>query len=99
MATVQIKGHLVAYHWDHQEEGEVHWSFSVHHDGKLSGAEVMLIPHTFQAEVPDHVNVVAGMVQSLEEAKKQALKDYQATVAKINERLSKLLAITNEVSA
>lgn len=97
MATVQIKGHLLAYHFDHMDEGAVHWSFSVHHDDKTaSPSTVMVIPHTCTAEVPDHVNVVAGLVANLEAAKMQALKDYQNTVAKLNERLSKLQAITFE---
>jgi len=98
MATVRIKGYLVAYHWPHLKEGEVHWSFSVHHDGKLSGNEVMLIQHTFTAEVPDRINVVAGLVQGLEADGVQALKTTKPQ-SQGSTNGSKLLAITNKVSA
>ena len=97
MATVQIKGHLLAYHFDHMDEGTVHWSFSILHDNKnASPSTVMAIPHTFTAEVPDQVDIVAGLVKTLEAAKLKALADYQRTVAEINERLSKLQAIAHE---
>ena len=96
MAIVQIKGHLIAYHFDCMPEGAVHWSYSTHHDGELSDSMVMAIPHNFTAEVPEKVDVVAGLVKNIEAAKLKALEDYQRTVADINERLSKLQAITHE---
>ena len=39
------------------------------------------------------------MTAALEAAKQKAMDQYQRTVADINERLSKLLAITNEAEA
>lgn len=47
-------------------------------------------------EVPDAFNPVPGQVAALEREKAEALRKYQASVAQINERLSKLLAITHE---
>ena len=47
-------------------------------------------------EVPDNFNPVPAQVAALEEEKRAALAAYQETVCRINERLSKLLAITHE---
>lgn len=55
--------------------------------------------HSFTYEVPAGWNPVAVEVAALEDQKKKALEDFQRTVAQINERLSKLQAITNEVTA
>jgi len=54
---------------------------------------------TLSVDVPDDFNPTAKQVAALEREKQEALRLYQSTVAQINERLSKLLAITNEVSA
>lgn len=53
--------------------------------------------HSTTYELPDDWNPVAAEVAALEAQKKQALEDFQRTVAQINERLSKLQAI--EVAA
>jgi hypothetical protein len=45
-------------------------------------------------EVPDDFNPVPAQVAALEREKLAALEAYQKSVADINERLSKLLAIT-----
>ena len=52
---------------------------------------------TVIVEVPDDFNPVPAQSAVLHRDKLAALKEYQARVASINERLSKLLAITNEV--
>jgi hypothetical protein len=49
-----------------------------------------------EVDVPDDFNIVAAHVNSLEAERARALAEYQEKVASINERLSKLLAITNE---
>jgi hypothetical protein len=98
MAQVTIKGHMLANHYDfmHADTPPV-WSFSQHHSGKMEDDElVAAIPHSFTFDAPE-INVVAGLVQSLEAAKKKALHDYQATVAAINDRLSKLQAIAHDL--
>ena len=53
----------------------------------------------FEVEVPNDFNPIAGQVKALEAQKSEALDAYQKSVAGINERLSKLMAITNEVPA
>jgi hypothetical protein len=50
-------------------------------------------------DAPEDFDPVPGQVAALEREKLAALELYQRTVAQINERLSKLLAITNEVQA
>lgn len=99
MATVKIDGYVQAYHFDHMKEGQVCWGFNESAMKPHSDKVVHEFKHSFEVEVPDQVNVVAGMVANLEAAKKKALDDYNATVKQINDRLQKLLAITNEVSA
>ena len=49
----------------------------------------------FMADLPDDFNPVPGQVAALEEEKRKALDLYQRTLADINDKLSKLLAITN----
>ena len=94
MSTTTIKGYLIAYHWDHMESDRVVWTFRVYHDEKTQSENtVMAIPYEFTAEVPDKVDIVAGLVRGLEAAKLKALEDYQESVKKINRRLSELQAI------
>jgi hypothetical protein len=52
-----------------------------------------------EVETPDDFNPVPAQVAALEREKLAALEAYQKSVADINERLSKLLAITNDVEA
>ena len=54
---------------------------------------------TLTIEVPDDFNPIPAQVAALEKEKAAALAAYQRSVADINERLSKLLAITNEAEA
>jgi hypothetical protein len=53
---------------------------------------------TVSVEVPEDFNPVPAQVAALEAEKAKALAKYQQSVAQINERLSKLLAITNEAT-
>lgn len=52
-----------------------------------------------EVEVPDDFNPIPSQVAALEAEKVAALEAYQVSVARINERLSKLLAISNEVQS
>ena len=53
-------------------------------------------PRQIEIDVPDDFNPIPQQVAALEREKAEALAKYQASVAQINERLSKLLAITHE---
>lgn len=94
MSTITIKGHLVGYHFDHMAPDAISWGFCEFHETTAQSEHtVIAIPHEFAAEVPDKVDIVAGLVRGLEAAKVKALNDYQQTVATINRRLSELQAI------
>ena len=100
MKTIEIKGYLIGYvfGYDHSDPHKISWSFHCYYDPKTADdRQVVCIPHTLVVDVPE-INVVAAQVAACEAAKVAALEAYQATVAQINERLSKLLAITNEAT-
>ena len=59
---------------------------------------VFISEATVTVEVPNDFNPVPSQVAALEREKLAALEDYQKSVADINNRLSKLLAITNEAT-
>lgn len=52
-------------------------------------------PREVHIDVPDDFNPVPRQVAALEAERAKAMDDYQRAVARINDQLSKLLAITN----
>jgi hypothetical protein len=62
-------------------------------------ARINIGEQTVEVEVPDNFSPVAGQVAALRAQEQKELENYQNTVAKINDRLSKLLALTNGVDA
>ena len=93
MPTVNIKCLVVGYHFDWMMPDEIHWTASSGVavpplDETMLHAQV----HEFEVEVPD-LNIVARQVAGLEAAKQQALQEYQEKVGKLDEKLSKLLAL------
>ena len=92
MPTVKIKCAVVGYHFSTMGDGEIAWSVSCSHTGKLDDETIHVQNHEFTVDVPD-INVTAAQVSGLEAAKVAALQEYQARVAEINDRLSKLQAI------
>lgn len=98
MKTITKTLHLTAFVWAHTPPGDVHWSIS---ESKYQPGEhgaVGCWPHPVTLPIPEDFNPVAVEVGALEARKLKALADYQRTVAEINTRLSKLQAITNEVT-
>jgi hypothetical protein len=53
---------------------------------------------TVEVDIPDNFDPVPKQVAALEKEKLKALAEYTKTVAEINERLSKLLAIEHQPS-
>lgn len=51
---------------------------------------------TITIDIPDDFDPVPGQVAALRQKQAEALEKYQRTVAEINERLQKLLAIENK---
>ena len=54
---------------------------------------VFIEEQQFTVDIPDDFDPIPGQVAALEEKKREALAEYQRTVAEINDRLSKLQAI------
>jgi len=71
------------------------WSCKVSEDDD----RVFIGKQKFDCLIPDDFNPIPAQVAALHARKAAALADYQRTVAEINDRLSKLLALTNEVAA
>jgi hypothetical protein len=68
---------------------------------KIDNAEdrVFIREMTIDVDIPDDFDPVPAQVAALEKQKLRALAEYQQSVAEINERLSKLLAIEHQPSA
>ena len=61
---------------------------------KYEDAECIFISEQkFTVDIPDDFDPIPGQVAALEAQKREALAEYQRTVAEINDRLSKLQAI------
>ena len=56
---------------------------------------VFIGTQSVEVDIPDDFNPIPAQVAALEKSKRDAMDAYQRTVAEINDRLSKLLAITN----
>lgn len=89
-----IKGHIVGYHFDYMPDGEIHWTFSLYYEGNPSLDTVHAFEHSFSVEVPDNIDLVAAQVAALNAKKIRLLDAYQDSVREINDRLSKLQALT-----
>lgn len=88
------------YDWSDAGSHEKAWRPSVKGYKTTDKSELVYIgQQSVTVEVPDDFNPVPAQVAALEKEKLAALAAYQKKVADINERLSKLLAITNEVEA
>lgn len=55
--------------------------------------------HSFEVEIPDDFNPVPQMVAALEEQKRQERLKLAQKLAEIDEKISKLTCLTNEVTA
>lgn len=89
---ITIKGHVYADHCS-RTSGHTFHIYSC----KLDSLGLYVGPIKVTYDVPADWNPVADEIAKLQAQKKQALEDFQRTVAQINERLSKLQAI--EVAA
>jgi hypothetical protein len=75
--------------------------YSIYHCDTMSDKWNTLIgPAEFSYTIPEDFNPTAQKLAALEAAKVKAREEYQATVAELNERISKLQALTfDEVTA
>ena len=80
--------------------GDVMWMLSSsHYRHGEHGALCESMKRTVTVDLPPDFNPISAEIASLEAEKALALEQYQKSVARINDRLSKLQAITNEVQA
>ncbi len=95
--TVTLTGHIYC----RQDYGTDQPRFSVlsfkSDDAKYVG--VWVGETQFDFTLPEGWNLTAAEIATLEAEKRAALDDYNATVQRINIRLSKLQAIANDVPA
>lgn len=91
---VTINGHVYANE-TYSKHDEYRFSF---YGTKNEVFGLYVGPHEFTFDVPADWNPVAAEVASLEAQKQAAAEDFRITVQRINERLSKLQAITSEVA-
>jgi len=97
MSTITLQMHVYARRkWDGTPEYYISDNPSLS-DASVFGRVCTSAPFTF--EPPSDLNLTAIEIDGLEAEKTKALANYQSTVANINERLSKLMAICNEVTA
>jgi hypothetical protein len=100
MSTIKAKLYLTPFNFSHMKPGEVHWSLTgSEYKAGEHNAMCASFPRHVTVELPEDFNPVAAEVDALQARKAKALEDYQRTVAQINDRLSKLQAITNEVES
>ena len=98
MKTITKTVHLVAYHFDFMDAGEVNYGISAF--APDIGPKVLgSWPHEVTLPLPEDLIVHAAQVAALEAEKQQAMDTYRATLISINERLGKLMALTNEVKS
>lgn len=96
MAKIKIKGFV---HVRVDYRGQPEYSFFQTDMSGHDGFGLCVGETTFEYEPPADFNPVATEVAALEKRKAAALRAYQQTVSEINERLSKLQAITFEPEA
>lgn len=98
MTTITQKMYLTPFRWKHSPDVSWMLSGSKYKAGE-HGALMASVERTVTVDLPEGFNADAAEVAALNEQKAQALEAYQRTVAELNERLSKLMAIANEVEA
>jgi hypothetical protein len=86
--------HIHFTQWPYEEKG-VYQVFSV----KLDDAEhrTYVGPQEIEIEVPDDYDPRAQQIAALEAEKKRVMAEYQKTVTRITERISRLQAIEHSI--
>lgn len=96
MSKHTISGFLVWEKWDFESDATI--SFRKYEpgprDAHSSRDQVTIRPHSFEVEVPDGFDPTPAMIAGLEEQKRQLRLKLAAELAVIDERISKLQALT-----
>lgn len=97
---IVLKGWVYAqqYSWDKPDE----WKYSFFSGQKIDACAsengtgyLPVMPYEVELDGPADWNPIQHMVAGLEAERAEVIADYQKSVASINERLGKLLALTN----
>lgn len=105
--TVRVTGYLYAeklrYGMHGQKEGDLAFHMLPYKDANVTTWGACIGPVEFEHTLPEGLDIAAEMVRqqivALEAEKAEAGREYVAKVAQINERLSKLQALTCEAVA
>lgn len=90
---VTIKGYMVAYHFDWMTPGEVSWGFSVHIDKPAGKYIVASVPHSFDVDVPDDLDIIAAQLANIEREREEAKRIFAARIRELDAQASKLQAL------
>lgn len=100
MSKLTSKMYLTPFRFSHCATGDITWMLcSLQYKAGEHGALCASLERTVTVDLPEDFNPVAAEVASLKAQKARALEAYQRTLCELNERLSKLQAIANEVTA
>lgn len=103
MSKHTVTGYLVMSHdydWTANRNFEKQWRPRVmHYKGDDAEDRIFIREMPIEVEVPDDFDPIPKQVAAMEAEKRAALAEYQQKVAEINERLSKLQALTFDSEA
>lgn len=94
MSKITIPGCIVGYHFDSMRAGEIHWALrSGAARPELDRQTIFAVPHDFEVEVPDDINIVAAQLAGIEREKEAARAEFTARMSELNAQASKLMAL------
>lgn len=91
---VTIKGFI---HWKQPHyAGDEEFSFYPFEwkDSEYNGGRIVVMPHSFEVDVPDDFDPTAKQIAALEKEKAKVRKEFNARIAQLNEQIGKLQALT-----
>ena len=94
---VQIEG-FINYRKENYDHKDFHGMHFHHHDMSEFGY-VTVMPFSFEVEVPDNFNPIPAQVAALEKQKRELKANFAMELMHIEDSISKLTCITNEVEA
>ena len=98
---VAISGWISATYYSFYENGKVPYSYdfaTVKDKPKDDEYHIYLCPHTIEADIPE-IDPVPAIVEALKEQKADIYRKAAQEAAEVDDRISKYLALTNEVPA
>lgn len=99
MSTQTIRGYIVWEKWKGESNESAIFKFSPYEPTGNSEIwdQVLVGAHSFEVEIPDNFNPVPAQVAMLEEQKRLARLELSRKLAALDEQLSKLQCLTNDV--